>query len=304
MEFDLENPLTSGEDEQQRRDSISDLFAAESDHMISTVGTIDLHARRNAVSLILQAQFDYGLDPLVAYLAINYVDRFLSKRKIPRGKSWIVRLLSISCLSLASKMRKTSFALADIQGEEGCIFDAQTIRRMELLVLGALDWRMRSVTPFSFLRFFISFFSPAQPPLLRALRARATQILLKAQKEIKMMEFQPSVVAASALLSAAYELFPIQYPAFRAAVSSCELVNNDKLLDCSSAMGDAEAAATDGCDDLAAMGMASSSLTPVTVLGHHCSSFESEPAAGSSSDVRELKKRRISAVHASCDHNG
>lgn len=115
MEFDLENPLTSCEDEQQRRDSISDLFAAESDHIISTVGTIDLHTRRNAVSLILQvkldieakkaiffshpfpsialfhygvylrgqAQFDYGLDPLVAYLAINYVDRFLSKREIP-----------------------------------------------------------------------------------------------------------------------------------------------------------------------------------------------------------------------------
>ncbi|KAJ8483742.1 hypothetical protein OPV22_016227 [Ensete ventricosum] len=302
MEFDLENPLTSCEDEQQRRDSISDLFAAESDHMIFTVGTIDLHARRNAVSLILQAQFDSGMDPLVAYLAINYVDRFLSKRKIPREKSWILRLLSVSCLSLASKMRKTSFALADIQ--EGCIFDAQTIRRMELLVLGALDWRMRSVTPFSFLRFFISFFSPAQPPLLRALKARATQILLEAQKEIKMMEFQPSVVAASALLSAAYELFPVQYPTFRAVLSSCELVNKEKLLDCSSAMGDAEAAATDGCDDLAAMEMASSSLTPVTVLSHHCSSFESEAAAGSSSDVRELKKRRISALHASCDHNG
>ena len=58
MEFDLENPLTSGEDEQQRRDSISDLFAAESDHMISTVGTIDLHARRNAESLILQVKLD------------------------------------------------------------------------------------------------------------------------------------------------------------------------------------------------------------------------------------------------------
>ncbi|RRT53962.1 hypothetical protein B296_00043499 [Ensete ventricosum] len=56
MEFDLENPLTSCEDEQQRRDSISDLFAAESDHMIFTVGTIDLHARRNAVSLILQVK--------------------------------------------------------------------------------------------------------------------------------------------------------------------------------------------------------------------------------------------------------
>lgn len=135
---------------------------------------------------------------------------------------------------------------------------------MELLVLGTLDWRMRSVTPFSFLSFFISFFSPARPPLLQALKAHATQILLKAKNgnqiilphksnpkrstfsyiyqfyvkkfvqllelkknhsEIKMLEFKPSVVAASSLLSAAYEIFPIQFPAFRAAVSSCNFVN-------------------------------------------------------------------------------
>ncbi|RZS06671.1 hypothetical protein BHM03_00037391 [Ensete ventricosum] len=200
MEFDLENPLTSCEDEQQRRDSISDLFAAESDHMIFTVGTIDLHARRNAVSLILQVKlyierekaiFFFSLSPLSIPLFHCGV-HLRGQAQFDSEKSWILRLLSVSCLSLASKMRKTSFALADIQ----------------------------------------------------------------------------------------------------------------KLLDCSSAMGDAEAAATDGCDDLAAMEMASSSLTPVTVLSHHCSSFESEAAAGSSSDVRELKKRRISALHASCDHNG
>lgn len=40
-----------------------------------------------------------------------------------------------------------------------------------------------------------------------------------------MLEFKPSVVAASSLLSAAYEIFPIQFPAFRAAVSSCNFVN-------------------------------------------------------------------------------
>lgn len=70
---------------------------------------------------------------------------------------------------------------SNLQREEYFVFDAQTIRRMELLVLEALDWRMRSITPFSFLRFFTSFFSPAQPPLLQALQAHATEILLKTQ---------------------------------------------------------------------------------------------------------------------------
>lgn len=58
MEFDLENPLTSSEDEHQGRSSISALFAAESDHMISTVGLIDLSSRRDAVSLVLQVRLD------------------------------------------------------------------------------------------------------------------------------------------------------------------------------------------------------------------------------------------------------
>ncbi|KAJ8460213.1 hypothetical protein OPV22_033139 [Ensete ventricosum] len=291
MEFDLENQMSSSDDEQQPRwGSISELFAAEADHIISTGGAIDLSARRDAVSLVLQAQFDCNLDPFVACLAVNYIDRYLSKREIPTEKPWIVRLLSISCLSLASKMKKTCMPLADFLREEDFGFDAQTIRRMEVLVLEALDWRMRSIIPFSFLRFFISFFSPAQPPLLQALQAHATQILLKTQNEMKVLEFKPSVVAASALLSAAYEFFPVQFPDFRSAVASCEFVNEEELRECSSAMR----IATDGCGGSAATGLVSSSNTPPTVLGRLCSSSESEPVTiGSASDDRELKKRRI-----------
>ncbi|XP_038973916.1 cyclin-D6-1 isoform X2 [Phoenix dactylifera] len=288
--FDLENPLTSADEEQHPfSDSIAALFAAESDHMSPIAGGhLDLSARRDAVSLILQAQFSCNLDPSVAYLAINYVDRFLSKRQIPSDKPWVVRLLSISCLSIASKMKKTDLFLTDFQREEGFIFDAKTIRRMELLVLGALDWRMRSITPFSFLPFFLSFFSPAQPPLLHALKARASRILFKAQNEIKMLEFKPSVIAAAALLSAAHELFPIQFASFRSAMSSCEF---EKLGECCNAVGDV---AMDGCDST--FEMVSSSNTPVTVLGRHCSSSESERTVGSSSDDHDLKKRRISEL--------
>lgn len=42
---------------------------------------------------------------------------------------------------------------------------------------------------------------------------------------MKVLEFKPSVVAASTLLSAAFEFFPVQFPAFRSALASCEFVN-------------------------------------------------------------------------------
>ncbi|KAG6532355.1 cyclin-D6-1-like isoform X1 [Zingiber officinale] len=290
MEYDLENTLTGCNDEQQHSGSFAELFAAESDHMITSVGTIDIAARRDAVALVLQAQFDCNLDPSVAYLAINYIDRFLCKREISQEKPWIVRLFSISCLSLASKMKKSRLMLADIQGAKGIIFDGQTVRRMELLVLGTLDWRMRPITPFSFFRFFVSFFTPTQEPLIRALKSHATQIILKTQSEMKMLTFKPSVVAAAALLSAAYEIFPVQFPAFRAAIFSCEFVNKEKLWECSNTMGNL---AADVCDS-------PTSNTPVTVLARHCSSTESEPVVGSSSSAidREVKKRRVSSGHA------
>ena len=52
---------------------------------------------------------------------------------------------------------------------------------MELLILDALKWRMRSITPFSFIHFFVSFFEVQDPPLTQALTARATEIIFKSQ---------------------------------------------------------------------------------------------------------------------------
>ncbi|OAY82084.1 Cyclin-D6-1 [Ananas comosus] len=295
MEFDLENPFTAADDDKERSDSFAALFAAESDHSLAgAAASVDLSARRDAASLILEAQFRSNLDPFVAYLAANYVDRFLFKRQIPRDKPWVARLLAISCLSLASKMKRgADYSIADFQGEEGFIFDAHTIHRMELLVLGALDWRMRSITPFSFLRFFVGLISPPlHPPLLHALKERTTQTLFKLQDEIKMLEFKPSLIAASALLAAARELVPIQYAAFRSAVSSCGFVNKERLWECYNAV------AACGCDSALELEMASSADTPVTVLGRYCASSESERTVGSAAAPadRDLKKRRVSSA--------
>ncbi|KAI9120665.1 hypothetical protein K1719_007698 [Acacia pycnantha] len=229
MEFDLEDPLASFEEQQNC--SISELFACESDHM-PTQDCIFL--RCEAVSLISQVRFSCNLDPFRTYLAINYLDRFMSRQEIKKGKPWFLRLIVISCLSLASKMTNTPFPISDLQ-IEGCGFEARSIQKMENLVLGTLEWRMRSITPFSFLHFFISLAEiELKDPSSKkqALKQRASEIIFNAHYDIKFVGFKPSIVAASALVCASGELFPQKFSTVRASIVACEYIDEDKMFRC------------------------------------------------------------------------
>ncbi|VAH29104.1 unnamed protein product [Triticum turgidum subsp. durum] len=180
-EFDLENPFTSPADE-----PIASLLDAEAHHAPS-VSAAASAVRRDAARFISKVRYDgeLAVHPRVAYLALNYVDRFLSKGQLPfERKPWAPRLLAISCLSIAAKMQRVDAISMDyIQREEEFMFDAVTIRRMERVVLGALEWRARSVTPLAFLGFFLSacFPPPRHPALLDAVKERAVDLLLRAQ---------------------------------------------------------------------------------------------------------------------------
>ncbi|GAB2233853.1 hypothetical protein Droror1_Dr00003083 [Drosera rotundifolia] len=241
MEFDPENPLTNPIDDHVV--TLHSLFYLESDHIVSdnyvkNLKTVDFHVtlRRQAVSII--SQITGRFDPFVSYLAINYLDRFLSIREMPQPKTWVVRLLGTACVSLAAKMMKTEFNISNLQCGEGLIFDTQTIERMEQIILGVLQWRVRPITPLAFLEFFIDQFKLEDPPLRQALKARATEIIFIAQNDIELLEYKPSIVAASAVLSASHELFPIQFPSFRISVSSCSLVNKEDISNCSNAINE------------------------------------------------------------------
>ncbi|KAK9156074.1 hypothetical protein Sjap_003554 [Stephania japonica] len=288
MEFDLENPLTPLQE--QQCDDIEALFASESDHTPSkNLSHFSLSIRRQAISSI--SQFSCDLDPFIPYLAVNYFDRFISTQSTPEPKPWILKLLAISCLSLAAKMNKIEFSVTDFQGDGGVIFDSQSIHRTELLILDALKWRMRSVTPFSFMEFFVSFFLLNNPQLAQALRDRATEVLFKIQHETIMLGFRPSIAAASALVYASHELFPSQFLCFRSAILSCAYVNKDELMECCNAIEDV----TGGCEEVMGLGTLSCSDTPRNVLERHCSSSESERTSRAGGD-RDVKRRKMSDV--------
>ncbi|XVF36409.1 hypothetical protein REPUB_Repub19eG0056200 [Reevesia pubescens] len=158
------------------------------------------YARLEAITWILKIRAIFGFRFQTAYLSVIYFDRFLSRRSIDGEKSWAIQLLSMACLSLAAKMEEIKVpALSELQLEE-CNFESKVIQKMELLVLNTLEWRMRSITPFAFIHFFITKMCKESPQ--SHFVSRTVQFILAIMKEINLMEHRPSVIAAAATLRA------------------------------------------------------------------------------------------------------
>ncbi|XP_073309403.1 putative cyclin-D6-1 [Primulina huaijiensis] len=246
LEFDLENPFPPSD-----QNLPSMLFEIETDHMplqsytqTLLLDSADSHMistrRREAISSILRLPRKDD-DPFVPYLAINYMDRFVSSQRIQIRKLWMLKLAAVSCALLAFKMLRPDCAVPvpHLQEDGDYIFDSFTIKRMEVIILEALQWRMRSINPFSFLNYYISLFEFDGRPSIQALKHRATEIILKSQNEIKLLGFKPSVICASSLLCSAQELFPLQFTCFRNAISTCSYVNEEDLSNCYNVMQEA-----------------------------------------------------------------
>ncbi|TVU28612.1 hypothetical protein EJB05_20135, partial [Eragrostis curvula] len=149
----------------------------------------------------------YNFAPLTAVLSVNYLDRFLSTYELPEGKAWMTQLMAVACLSLASKMEETFVPLPlDLQvAETKFVFEGRTIKRMELLVLETLKWRMQAVTACSFIDYFLHKLSDHGAPSMLA-RSRSADLILSTAKGAEFLVFRPSEIAASVALAAIGEL--------------------------------------------------------------------------------------------------
>ena len=77
---------------------------------------------------------------------------------------WAAQLLSVACVSVAAKMEECQAPALSEFHAGGFDFDSASIRRMELLVLSTLGWRMGAVTPLDFLPCFSSRVHPHGGP--------------------------------------------------------------------------------------------------------------------------------------------
>ncbi|KAI3997925.1 hypothetical protein MKX01_019829 [Papaver californicum] len=194
-------------------------------------GEVDLKIRSDTIDWIGKVHGYHNFGPLSAYLSINYLDRFLSAYELPRGKSWMMQLLAVACLSIAAKMEETELTLSlDLQVcEPEFIFEAKTIQRMELLVLSTLNWRMQSVTPFSFIDYFLTKINGGQPS--RFLISQSFALILSTLRGIDFFEFKPSELAAAVAIYVSLggiQTMQLEMSAF----GFTQLIDKDKLLKC------------------------------------------------------------------------
>ncbi|XP_062213531.1 cyclin-D5-3-like [Phragmites australis] len=134
-----------------------------------------------------------------AYVAVTYLDRFLAQRQVDRGKEWALQLLAVACLSLAIKLEEHHAPRLSEFRLDAYEFDSASILRMELLVLGTLQWQMITVTPFTYISCFVARFWHEDR---RAIILRAVECIFAAIKAMSSLEYQPSTIAAASILVA------------------------------------------------------------------------------------------------------
>ncbi|XP_065871355.1 cyclin-D1-1-like [Euphorbia lathyris] len=171
---------------------------------------VDATARQDSINWILKVRAYYHFRPVTVLLSINYFDRFLSSHSLP-ANGWPFQLLSVACLSLAAKMEEVHVPLLlDLQIlEPGFVFEPKTVQRMELHVMANLNWRLRSVTPFDYLDYFISKLHFTEPDSFYRVFTDSSDLILSTTRVIDFLCFPPSTIAAAAVLCAAGESFQI-----------------------------------------------------------------------------------------------
>ncbi|KAG8092707.1 hypothetical protein GUJ93_ZPchr0012g18818 [Zizania palustris] len=200
----------------QSNDCIETLLEREEEHLpmegyfqrlLRQPDGLDLVAvRSDAIDWIWKVHEHYKFGPLTAVLSVNYLDRFLSVYDLPHKKAWMTQLLAVACLSLAAKMEETVVPHPlDLQvGNVTYVFEARNIKRMELLVLSSLKWRMQAVTACSFIDYYLHKFNDGDVPSIPAF-SRSVDLILSTCKVAEFLVFRPSEIAASVALVALEE---------------------------------------------------------------------------------------------------
>ncbi|KAL5224201.1 hypothetical protein ABZP36_010840 [Zizania latifolia] len=196
--------------------SSSSLFdaAGDGDYPSPTSEGWFRQARLAAVKWILETRGYFGFGHRTAYLAIAYFDRFWLRRRVDRAAMpWAARLLSIACVSVAAKMEEyRSPVLSEFDAGGGYEFCSGSVRRMELLVLSTLGWRMGAVTPFDYLPCFSSRLhrhggdgsGGGGGHDAARVALKAIGFILATAEAGSVLDYRPSTVAAAAILAASY----------------------------------------------------------------------------------------------------
>ncbi|RLN15705.1 cyclin-D2-2-like [Panicum miliaceum] len=227
-----------------------------------------------SIDWINKAQAHYNFGPLCFYLSINYLDRILSIKEPQAGQPWVQQLLGVKTSRWAkhtTMLRKVAFMFEEYNGvcSEKYKFDAESIKNMEIFVMGSLNWRMQAVTPFSYINYFMDKFTQGKT-LSCGFASRCTELILGTLEATKFLQFRPSEIAAAAVLSAAAESHALDFSS--ALIASNIPVDKQTVKRCYEAMQEVGLAKKNEGN----ASRPSVTKSPYGVLGASCFSFKTD----------------------------
>ena len=157
------------------------------------------HMRKIVTDWMLEVCQDQQSQPEVFFLAVNYLDRFLSSVNIKKNQ---FQLLASVCILLASKFSQ----VVPITTDQLIIYSDNSItkdelKNWELFVLEILGWELSTSTAHSFLDHFCNSEDMKQCNT-NVIRRQAETIAALAATEYKFITTKQSIVAAAALAAA------------------------------------------------------------------------------------------------------
>lgn len=204
--------------------------------VFDSVGSRDgslMVVRREAVEWFLRVKAHYGFSALTGVLAVNYFDRFISSSRFRRDKPWMGQLAAVACLSLAAKVEETQVPLLlDLQVEDAkYVFEAKTIKRMELWVLSTLHWRMNPVTSISFFDHIIRRLG-LKTHMHWEFLWRCERLLLSVISDSRFMSYLPSILATATMLHVIKEVEPRNQLQYQTQLMAVLKTNEDEVNEC------------------------------------------------------------------------
>ncbi|KAL6633508.1 hypothetical protein ACP70R_026179 [Stipagrostis hirtigluma subsp. patula] len=200
-------------------------------------GGLDLAAvRRDAVDWICKVVEHYNFTPLTAVLSVNYLDRFLSTYELPRKIQIVAGGQTLDAPTLDRGLLVFGFENGGdfcatplgLAVEAKSVFEGRTIRRMELLVLRTLKWRMHAITACSFVDYFLHKLNDHGAHSMLA-SSRSADLVLSTAKGAEFLVFRPSEIAASVALAAIGEC---RSSVLERAATKCKYLNKERVSRC------------------------------------------------------------------------
>ncbi|CAN1730348.1 CYCA1-1 [Linum perenne] len=200
------------------------------DFMERTQTDIDASMRAILIDWLVEVAEEYELVPDTLYLAVNYIDRYLSGNVINRKR---LQLLGVACMMIAAKYEEICAPHAG----QFCFITDNTYFKDELLemesaVLNYLKFEMTTPTAICFLsRRFVRVSQGLDEVPSMQLECLANYITELSLLEYNMLRYPPSVIAASSIFLAKFIIFPSRRP-WNSTLQHYTLYQPSDLLNC------------------------------------------------------------------------